>query len=581
MVRTLKRPTITRIKQLSIKQSGPYVQGPLKWAIAFTASLGAILEVIDTSIVNVALNDMQGNLGATVSEIGWVSTGYTIANVILIPLTAWLGDYFGRKRYFIFSLVGFTLSSILCGLSSSLTMLIVSRILQGLCGGGLLAKAQAILFETFPPAEQGVAQSVFGVGVIAGPAIGPTLGGYLTDNLGWRWIFFINVPFGILAVIMAVLFLPKDSSSARLKGSPEEAPARRIKGRYVGTGCPSPISPVSMRSTPTASTQERKLKNRTVDWLGITLLALAAGSLQTVLEQGQQDDWFASSLIRNLTIVGVISLGLFIWRELTTKYPAVDLRVLRHPSLAAGSLYSGLLGMGLYGALFAVPLFTQSVLNFTATQTGLLLAPGALASAIVMVLLGKISNKLDARILIAIGAVGTSWVMFQLVAITPQTGPDQLFLPLVERGAFSVLMFLPLSLATLAPLPRQDIAAGSGFYNLTRQLGGSVGIAILTTLLSRREFFHRARLVEHISIYNQQTNQRLDLLTGALQNRGMDPAVAHQQAIALIERSVDTQAAIMAYSDIFWVVGVVFLASLPLLLFLGKGSKGDKAVSVH
>lgn len=537
MAKALERPNSTYRKQ-PIPKSSSYVQGKLKWAIAFTVSLGAILEVIDTSIVNVALNDMQGNLGATVSEIGWVSTGYTIANVILIPLTAWLGDYFGRKSYFIFSLVGFTLSSILCGLSSNLTMLIVSRILQGLCGGGLLAKAQAILFETFPPAEQGVAQSVFGVGVIAGPAIGPTLGGYLTDNLGWRWIFFINVPFGIIAVIMAILFLPKDSSSARLK-------------------------------------------NRTVDWLGIGLLALAAGSLQTVLEQGQQDDWFASSLIRNLAIVGAISLGLFIGRELTTKYPAVDLRVLRHPSLAAGSLYSGLLGMGLYGALFAVPLFTQSVLGFTAMQTGLLLAPGALASAIVMVLLGKISNKIDARILIAIGAVGTSWVMFQLVAITPQTGPDQLFLPLVERGAFTVLMFLPLSLATLAPLPRQDIAAGSGFYNLTRQLGGSIGIAILTTLLSRREFFHRARLVEHISIYNQQTNQRLDLLTQTLQSRGMDPATAHQQAIALIERSIDTQAAIMSYSDIFWFVAVIFLTSLPLLLFLGRGGKSDKAVSVH
>src|SRR5919199_6014772 len=295
MVKTRKPSTVPKTNNSTVSQSG-YVTGSRKWAIAFTASLGAILEVIDTSIVNVALTDMQANLGATVSEIGWVVSGYAIANVILIPLSAWLGEHFGKKNYFIFSLVGFTIASVMCGLSFNLPMLIISRILQGLCGGGLLAKGQAILFETFPPHEQGVAQSVFGVGVIAGPAIGPTLGGYLTDGLGWRWIFFVNIPFGILAVVMAWLFLQKD----------------KVRD---------------------------KKQSKAVDWWGIALLAISVGSIQTFLEEGEKEDWFNSGFITTLAVVGIVGLGLFIWRELTTKNPAVDLRVLRHRSLAAGRVY--------------------------------------------------------------------------------------------------------------------------------------------------------------------------------------------------------------------------------------------------
>jgi DHA2 family multidrug resistance protein len=523
--------------QKSIVDAAGYVQGPLKWAIALTASLGAILEVIDTSIVNVALTDMQATLGATVTEIGWVVTGYAIANVVLIPLSAWLGDFFGKKTYFVFSMIGFTAASVLCGLAINLPMLIVARILQGLCGGGLLAKAQAILFETFPPSEQGIAQSVFGVGVIAGPAIGPTLGGYLTDTLGWRWIFFINLPVGILAVIMAIMFLRPDAKQH--------------------------------------SQQQR------VDWAGIALLCIAVGSLQAFLEEGEKEDWFESGFITTLAIAAVVGLMLFIWRELSTKAPAVDLRVLRHRSLAAGSVYSGILGMGLYGALFAVPLFAQGVLGFTATQTGWLLAPGALASAIVMVLLGKLSAKVDARILIGLGAIGTAVVMFDLAKITPQTGTDDLFWPLVWRGATTVLMFLPLSLAALGAIPKEDVSAGSGFYNLTRQLGGSIGIAILTTLLTQREAFHRAILLSKLTPYDLETNQRLTALTSLFQSRGFDATTAHQQAIASLSQIVSTQAAVLSYADIFRFVGVVFLCSLPLLLFLGKGGAGAKAPAVH
>ncbi|MEG4008256.1 DHA2 family efflux MFS transporter permease subunit [Microcoleus sp. Pol11C1] len=528
---------LKNLKQSASDAAG-YVEGPLKWAIALTASLGAILEVIDTSIVNVALTDMQTTLGATVTEIAWVVTGYAIANVVMIPLSAWLGDFFGKKTYFVFSMIGFTAASVLCGLSINLLMLVVARILQGFCGGGLLAKAQAILFETFPPAEQGLAQSVFGVGVIAGPAIGPTLGGYLTDTLGWRWIFFINLPVGIVAVIMALVFLRPDSKQ---------------HGR----------------------------SQQKVDWTGIVLLCMAVGSLQAFLEEGEKENWFESGFITLLAFVAVVGLFLFIWRELSTKAPAVDLRVLRHKSLAAGSLYSGILGMGLYGALFAVPLFAQGVLHFSATQTGFLLAPGALASAIIMVLLGKISTKVDARILIALGAGGTAAVMFELAKITPQTGTDDLFWPLIWRGATTVLMFLPLSLATLGSIPKEDVSAGSGFYNLTRQLGGSIGIAILTSLLARREAFHRAILLAKLTPYDPETTERLSALTGLFESRGFDAATAQQQALAALSQLVNTQAAVLSYADIFRFVGIVFLCSLPLLLFLGKGGAGAKAPAAH
>jgi DHA2 family multidrug resistance protein len=528
---------LKKLKHSAYDAAG-YVQGPLKWAIALTASLGAILEVIDTSIVNVALTDMQATLGATVTEIAWVVTGYAIANVVMIPLSAWLGDFFGKKTYFVFSMIGFTAASMLCGLSINLPVLVVARILQGFCGGGLLAKAQAILFETFPPAEQGLAQSVFGVGVIAGPAIGPTLGGYLTDTLGWRWIFFINLPVGIVAVIMAIVFLRPDS-------------------------------------------KQHERSQQKVDWTGIVLLCITVGSLQGFLEEGEKENWFESGFITLLAFLAVMGLFLFIWRELSTKAPAVDLRVLRHKSLAAGSLYSGILGMGLYGALFAVPLFAQGVLRFSAMQTGFLLAPGALASAIIMVLLGKISTKVDARILIALGAGGTAAVMFELAKITPQTGTDDLFWPLIWRGATTVLMFLPLSLATLGSIPKEDVSAGSGFYNLTRQLGGSIGIAILTTLLAQREAFHRAILLAKLTPYDPETTERLSALTGLFQSRGFDAATAQQQALAALSQLVNTQAAVLSYADIFRFVGIVFLCSLPLLLFLDKGGAGAKAPAAH
>lgn len=505
----------------------------VKWMITLTVAVGAMLEIVDTSIVNVALREMQGNLGATLSEIGWVVTAYGIANAVVIPLSAWLGDYFGKKAYWIFSLVGFTIASVLCGMAWNLPTLIFARIIQGLCGGGLLAKAQAILFETFPPHEQGTAQGVFGIAVVVGPVIGPTLGGLITDTLGWRWIFFINVPIGIIAVIMSVLFL---QNLHRNEVSPH------------------------------------------VDFIGIALLTAFIGSLQTVLEQGQDKDWFSSTFISGLAVVAAVTGVLLIWRELKVAYPAVDLRVLKHKSLAGGSVYSAVLGGGLYGAMFAVPIFAQSFLHYTAMQTGLLLLPGALATAVTMPILGKLGGKIDARILIAFGSVGTAISMFMLAGINPSTNDASLFWPLMIRGASMAFMFLPMTLATIGPLPKKDISKASGFYNLMRQLGGAIGVAAITTVLARREAFHRQVLVEHINNFSPAAQQHLASLQQMFQMRGFDEVTAAQQAYAMVERTVQAQAAVQSFADLFWIVGVVFIVSMLLLFFLGSG-KGHGGTS--
>ncbi len=498
-----------------------------QWAIVITTSLGALLEILDTSITNVALIPIQGNLGATLAEVGWVVTGYAMASVVMIPLSAWLSQVFGQRSYFIFCLVGFTGASVLCGLAPTLPLLVLGRILQGLLGGGLLPKAQAIMFQTVPASMQGTAQAVFGVVVLSGPALGPTLGGWLTDTLGWRWIFFINVPFGLLAVLMALACMAPDRAEDQMRGGG-------------------------------------------IDWTGILLLALSLGSLQLVLEQGHQYDWFENDGIRRLALLAAISLPAFIVWELRRRRPAVDLRVLRHRSLAAGSIFSLVLGMGLYGTVFIVPIFAQSMLHYTATQTGLLMLPGALASAATMALLGKLSSRWDPRFLIAAGALLMVLTLLQLASISPDTGEPSLFWPLIWRGVTTVMMFLPLSLATLGPLPREEVGAGSGFYNLTRQLGGTFGIAILTVVLDHQTAVHRVRLLETLTSTSPLLQQRLLQLQTLIRFGAPGPGRLEDQALQLLSLQVDQQAALLAYGDVFRLVGLVFLLAIPLVFLLGK-----------
>src|SRR5690242_439892 len=504
-----------------------------KYLIAIAVTMAAVLELIDTSIVNVAIPHMMGNLGATLDEISWVSTGYIIANVIVIPISGWLSAYFGRKRYFTGSILLFVAASFFCGAAHSLGFLVFWRVVQGIGGGALLSTAQTTLFESFPPEEVGIGQAMFGVGVMVGPTVGPTLGGWIVDNYDWPWIFYINVPLGILAAIMTLSYV-KD-----------------------------------------AAHQERA---ETIDYQGILLLATCVGSLQWMLERGERYDWFESRFVTTLAIVSAVSFVLLLWRELTAKEPVINFRVLASRQLAAGVSIAAVLGLALFGSIFVLPIFLQSLHGLTANQTGLVILPGAIASAVTMAWVGRNANRLDARATVAVGALLFFASMWKLSRMTFVSGPDETFWPLIMRGVGLGLIFVPLTNASMAELKVRELAQGTGMFNLTRQLGGSLGIAIMATLLTRYTTQAKQLLTEHVTTMDPLAVTRLDQITRGLMARGMNAAVAQQQALAVLDRQIGAQASVLAFSRIYVISGVVLLCSLPLLFLFrtgkGRGSMG-------
>ena len=497
-----------------------------KYLIAIAVTLAAVLELIDTSIVNVAIPHMMGNLGATLDEISWVSTGYIIANVIVIPLSSWLSGYFGRKRYLTYSIILFVVASFFCGAATSLGGLIMWRVIQGLGGGALLSTAQSTLFEAFPPKEVGVGQAMFGVGVMVGPTIGPTLGGYIVDNLSWPWIFYINIPLGIFAAFMVYAYV-QDSSH-----------------------------------------QKRAL---TIDGTGILLLALCVGALQWMLERGERMDWFDSRFVTALGLTSLVSFILLIWRESTIKEPVIDLRVLSNRQLAAGVTMGAFLGFALYGSVFVLPVFLQGLHGFTANQTGMVILPGALASAFTMALVGRNASRLDARWTVPIGATLFFIAMYKLSLMTFESGKDELFWPLVLRGVGLGFIFVPLTGATMAELKPSQLAQGTGMFNLTRQLGGSLGIAISATLLSRFTAQSRALLSEHVVVGDPATVARVNGLTQAMIAKGMAALPAKQQALAILDRQLQAQSSVLAFSRLYLLSGAALMLSLPLLFLFRSG----------
>jgi DHA2 family multidrug resistance protein len=500
--------------------------GARKWIITLTVVLASMIELIDTSIVNVALPQMMGNLGATLDEVAWVVTSYVVANVIVVPMTGFLAAAFGRRNYFAGSIVLFTIASFFCGHATNIWELVTFRFIQGVGGGALISTSQSILVETFLPEELGLANSLFGLGVVVGPTIGPTLGGWITDNYSWPWCFYVNIPIGIAATLLTLSFVRE----AREK-------------RQVGS----------------------------IDWAGIALLVIGIGSLQVVLERGERDDWFSASYIVVLSIFAAVGIVAFIWRELTAEHPVVELHVFKDRSLAVGTLFTFILGFGLYSSVFIFPVFAQNLLGFSAMQTGLILLPGGLTTAIMMPMVGKaLQRGVPPQLMNALGFGSFFFSTYMLSHSTLASGRADFFLPLVLRGIGLGLLFVPLTTLALSNLRGKDIAQGAGLTNMMRQLGGSFGVALIATFIEKRSWAHRQGLLEHLSIYDPPVGERLNAMVQGLLAKGSTLVEAQKQAYGALEGIVVRQTFLMTYMDAFRIVGIFFLFCIPLLLLFKR-----------
>ncbi len=497
--------------------------------ITITAVLCALLEIVDTTIVNVALNNMRGSLGATLTDVAWVITAYAIANVIIIPMTSWLSQQFGRRNYFATSIIIFTIASFLCGNATNIWELVFFRFIQGLGGGALLVTAQTIITESYPVAKRGMAQAIYGMGVIVGPTLGPPLGGYFVDHFSWPYIFYINIPIGIIAAFLTLTYVRSPKFGEKLKASQ-------------------------------------------VDWWGIALLAGFVGSLQYVLEHGQQDDWFNDRIIKILTLVSSVSFVLFIWRELNYKHPIVNLRVLKNTNLRVGVIMSFVLGFGLYSSTFIIPIYTQSILGWSALNAGLILIPSSITTGFMMPMIGKLIQRgVPQAYMVAVGFLAFFIFSFWMHnVLTPDTGSEHIFWPLILRGIGLGLLFVPITTLSLSTLKGREIGEGAAFTGMMRQLGGSFGIAIITTLIARLNQVHRVNLISHLDSTSYAVQQRVTQLQQGLMSKGYSFNESLNKAYKILEFNVMKQSSVLTYIDIFNYLGLLFLFCIPFVLLIKK-----------
>ncbi len=517
--------------------------GSRRVIITVTAILCALLEIVDSTIVNVALNDMRGNLGATLTEVGWVVTAYAIGNVIVVPMTSWLSQQFGRRNYFAASILLFTLCSFLCGNATGIWELVAFRFLQGCGGGALLVTSQTIITESYPPEKRGTAQAIYGLGVIVGPTLGPPLGGYIVDNFSWPYIFYINIPLGIIAALLTLQF---------------------VRSPKYG----------------------EKSKAADVDWFGIAFLAMFVGSLQYVLERGQDEDWFNDFWITTFAVTAFFGLFFFIWRELTFRNPIVDLRVLKNGNLRVGTIMSFILGFGLYGSTYIVPIYTQATLGWTAQQSGMLMVPAALTTAFLMPIIGQLLQRgFKQQYLVALGLfVFFIYSFWGYKIITPDTGKDAFFWMLIVRGVGLGFLFIPITTLALSTLKGKEIGQGASFTGMMRQLGGSFGIAMITTYVARRNELYRSDLVSKLNTDNANVQGRIHGLQQNFISKGAPPDVALKQAYGALEGIVYKQASVLSYMDVFLYLGLLFLICIPFILFVKNrkaAAKIDLSEAMH
>jgi DHA2 family multidrug resistance protein len=488
---------------------------------------------MDASVVNVSMPHMMGNFGTTLSAITWVATGYGIAEMLMISMAGWWSALLGRKRLYLLSLVLFTLGSILAGTAQTFTQMLLYRVMQGIGGGSLMPLSQAILRETYPPEEQGLAMAIFGMGVVLAPAMGPILGGWLTDNYGWPWVFYINVPVSIVGLLMVSAFV-------------EDPP-------YLKRGITR------------------------VDWVGMALLTFGLTGLQIVLERGQEHNWFHSSAITAGAVITVMALTIFVFWELGVREPIVNFRVLRNIPLSIGAGMGLLFGVALYGTTFSLPQLTQRLLHYPAYQAGLVLLPRAIMLFLGMPLVGWLFNYVDARLLIAVGIGTTCGAFYQLAHVSLNLGFWNLVPIMLLMGAGLPFMFVPLSTVSLRTVRREEMTAATSLYTLSRRVGGNLGYALVATLIERFSLVHQAHLRAHISPLNSAYSGYHAALAARLARQTGDPVAAQSQALALVDTMVHRQAAMLAYNDIAWVFGVMFLCTLPFLFLLSRRKTAQAA----
>ncbi len=507
-----------------------------KWVIAATVMIPTIMEIVDISVANVALAHIRGSLSAGVDEVTWVLTSYLVSNAIIIPMTGWLARRFGRKRYLSFSVTLFTLSSLMCGSAPNLGALVFFRVLQGIGGGALQPLSQAILLESFPPREHGVAMAVFGVGIMFGPIMGPFMGGWLTDHLSWRWIFYVNVPIGIISLMMIYFFIFDPSYLKRVKEK--------------------------------------------IDYMGLALLVLGIGCLQLVLDRGENEDWFNSSQIIILAGISAAALIFLVIVELTAEKPIVDLRTFRSVSFSAGNLMMFFAFFCFFGSLVLLPLYLQLLMGYTPTLAGMALSPGGIASLVSMAIMGRLIGKIDARLILAFGITVTAYSFYMMTQFNLYADYHYVLMPRIVQGFGVGCLFVPLSTVTLTRIPREEMGNATGIFNLLRNLGGSFGIAFSATMLSRHTQVNHHRLIEHLAVTDAGFQQAYYSLRFRLPHLGVNPGVLDDSVFGTIYRELQRQAMMLSFNDSFTFLFLIFFMTVPLL-FLLKPASGGGPTGAH
>jgi DHA2 family multidrug resistance protein len=496
-----------------------------KWLVTVSVMVVAVMQVLDTSVTNVALPHMQGSLSASVEEVAWVITSYLAANAVIIPATGWLTAYFGRRRFFLVCTVLFTASSFLSGIAPNLEILVLMRVFQGLGGGPVIPMSQAILWEIFPLHQRGMAMAMWGVGIMMGPIFGPTVGGWIADNWSWRWIFYINLPIGVLGFLLVSAFLL-------------DSPHQRRPGR--------------------------------IDVPGLVLMVVGFGTLQLTLDWGEREDWFDSGLIVALAVVAVFALAAFVLRELNTHDPIMDFTVFTNRNFALGTAFVATAVFSFYASMLLLALYTQKLLGYDAWSSGAVLAPGGVGNLVSLLIAGRLVTRMDQRLLLAIGCVLNGGALYWMSHLTLSVDYWSLVWPRFVQGLGMGFVFLPLTTLSISTIRKERLPNATAAFNLIRNMGGSIGVAAVTTLLARRSQYHQATLVGHVDVWDPETTARLTQWTSHFLSQGADVFTARSRATTMLYRDTVAQAQVLAYVDEFYLLAIIFFAMLALIPFMRR-----------